>query len=79
MDNGGNGGGIIVLVVGGNVTLGGSFSANGNNGNNDQSANIGGAGGSGGSIRLICAGTVAVGNGIMVATGGTGNTSIAFH
>ncbi len=74
VDHGGRGGGIIIFVVGGNITLNtGNFSVKGNKGNDDQSDNTGGAGGgAGGSIRLICAKTVALRTGIVIATGGAG-------
>ncbi|MCK4658828.1 MAG: hypothetical protein KAV82_04835, partial [Phycisphaerae bacterium] len=65
-DNGGAGGGVIKLIIGGALTLDGTINANGNAGGWDR-----GGGGAGGSV-WIAAGTLA-GSGDLIANGGSGN------
>ena len=65
---GGAGGGSIKLIVGGNLRVDGTVSANGANGINDRSG-----GGSGGSIWLTCQNLS--GAGVLSANGGAGEPS----
>ena len=77
---GGNGGGVILLHVGGALQVSGSLSASGASGRNGNQADCGGGGcgmgggggGAGGSVRLDVDAAVALGDGRVRAIGGTG-------
>lgn len=81
-DFGSNGcGGLIVLIVGGNLTInsGGVISANGSNGGNKNSSNpdgSGGGGSGGGNILIAHRGTY-TNNGTVQAIGGSGGSGNA--
>lgn len=81
---GGRGGGIIFLIVGGNISISDNVSASGGDGddaplpNSDQRGGAGGAG-AGGSIRFVSEGTIALNSTNVAAPAGTGGTSFATH
>lgn len=68
---GGKGAGIIILVVGGNITVSGNIYCRGLQGT-DGTDGADGGGGSGGSIRFICEGTITMGSNLVNASGGGG-------
>ncbi|MDR2515664.1 MAG: hypothetical protein LBD02_10765 [Christensenellaceae bacterium] len=72
------GGGLILLVVGGALTISGLITANGGNGGNGKgnssAASGGGGGGGGGIIALLSRNQITL-NGNLTANGGNGGTS----
>lgn len=69
-------GGFILLIVGGNLTIGasGGLRANGVNGTNSTAARVGGGASGGGRIGCFYAGTLS-NSGTLTATGGAGGTA----
>lgn len=80
-DNGGAGcGGLLVLIVGGNLTIGasGSIQSNGTaGGKTNYSGDGSGGGGSGGGNIIICHRGSYTNNGSVTATGGAGGSAVA--
>ncbi len=76
--NGGEGtGGLLILIVRGNLKIGpnGSITANGSNGGNASNPTLaGGGGGSGGGVLYVYYGGTLTNNGTVTASGGTRGT-----
>lgn len=76
----GGGGGTLILIIGGNLTISGTVSSNGSAGGNASatgtSSACGGGGSGGGSILLLYAGTLTI-SGTTQANGGAAGTASA--
>ena len=70
-------GGLLIIIVRGNVTINGTISNNGRNGGNGAGPGPspgGGGGGSGGGRTIICYGGTYTNIGSVVANGGSGGS-----
>ncbi len=67
---GGNGGGVLILIINGNLTIGAGGSINANGADAAWSGATHGGGGAGGTLIVVCAGTLS--GGAFNANGGNG-------